>query len=135
MDRTPTILEKSLSGLSYLTAGMVGFLWLIVCAVRRTYPSTFGLYHILQSIFLSLCYVIVNYIFWWLVRFLSLIPFLNKIIRHFVLDIFNSPVLFGYSIMQCLIYGVIIYLAVFAFMGLYSYLPWFSEVIKSNLKG
>jgi hypothetical protein len=134
MEKNPTFLEKLLSGLTYPTMGMVGFLWLIVCAVRRSYPSRFGLYHILQSVFLSLCYVIINYIFWWLVNFLSYIPFLNKLLRHVVLDIFNSPILFGYSIMQCLIYGTIIYLAVFAFMGLYSYIPWFSDVIKSNLR-
>ena len=75
----------------------------------------------MQSVFLSLLYVIFNFIFWHIVGFLSYIPLLNRLIRQLVY-LFNMPFIVGYSIMQCLIYGTILYLAVFAFMGLYSYI-------------
>ena len=50
----PTLLEKVISALTYLSAGFVGFVWIIIMAVRRTYPSKFVMFHIMQSIFLSL---------------------------------------------------------------------------------
>ena len=44
------------------------------------------------------------------------------------------PFIFGFSIIQILIYTVIFYLAVTSFMGRYSYLPWISEIIKKNVR-
>ena len=133
MNYTPTLTEKIVSGLSYLTAGTFGFVWLIVSVLLRRYPDKFLMYHIAQSIFLSLCYVLVDKIFWFLINMLGYIPFINRIVRQ-IIYIFNHPLFFGYSFMQGIIYGVILYLAVFAFMGLYSYLPWVSDIIMSNIK-
>ena len=133
-DSLPSMLDRILAALTYLSAGAVGFFWLLfLWIVKRRFPSPFLLFHISQSIFLSLCYVIINYIFWHIINFLSIIPYLNRLIRQIVY-LFNMPVLVGYSIMQCLIYGTILYLAVFAFMGLYSYFPWVSDILKSNFR-
>lgn len=129
----PSIPDRILSGLTYMTAGTVGVVWLIVATLRGTMPSRFGLYHIMQSIFVSLCYVIINWLFWTIADILALVPFINRLTRQ-VIYIFNSPLVFGYSIMQCFIYGTLIYLTVFAFMGLYAYLPFFSDVIKSHFR-
>ena len=134
METRETPLNRVIAGLTYLTAGGVGFVWLIVSVIRKRYPNTFLWFHIAQSFFLTLLYVVVNAAFWWLVGILSYIPFLNRLIRHIVIDWFNSPFIFGYSIMQCLIYGTILYLAVFAFMGLYAYIPWVSDIIKQNIR-
>ena len=133
MDNTPKLADRIVSGLTYLSAGIVGVMWLIISAVRGKFPPRFTLYHIMQSVFLSLLYVIFNFIFWHIVGFLSYIPLLNRLIRQLVY-LFNMPFIIGYSIMQCLIYGTILYLAVFAFMGLYSYIPWVSDIIKSNFR-
>ncbi len=130
---TPTIPDRVIAGLSYLTSGFAGFAWLIICVVRGKFPERFLSYHIAQSIFLFLCYVVINAIFWFLVNMLSYIPVINRITRQLIY-IFNHPVVFGYSFMQCLIYGILLYLAVFAFMGLYSYLPWVSDIIMYNVK-
>ena len=128
-----SIFDCVISGLSYLTAGIVGVVYLIIIAIRYKTPSRFVMFHLFQSVFLSLCYVIFNWVFWFVVGIFDHIPFINRIVRQLIFW-FNMPVLFGYSICQCLIYGTIIYLAVFAFMGLYSYLPWVTDAIKSNFK-
>lgn len=129
----PKISERILAALTYLSGGMIGIIWLIVTSIRGNLPSRFGLYHIMQAIFISLCYVIINWIFWTIMDLLSYIPFLNRLLRQ-IIFLFNSPFLMGYSIMQCLIYGTLIYLVVFAAMGLYAYVPFFSDVIKSHFK-
>lgn len=129
----PSLSERILSALTYFTMGTVGVIWLIVTTLRGNLPSRFGLYHIMQSIFVSLCYAIVNWIFWAVMDLLAHVPFLNGIIRQ-IIFLFNSPFIFGYSIMQCFLYGVLIYLIVFAFMGLYAYLPFFSDVIKAHFR-
>lgn len=129
----PKLSERILAALTYLTTGLVGIVWLIVTTLRGRVPSKFGMFHIMQAIFVSLCYVIVNWIFWTLTDWLSYIPYLNRVIRQLIY-LFNAPFVFGYSIMQCFIYGTLIYLIVFSLMGLYAYLPFFSDVIKSNFR-
>lgn len=129
----PQIGERLVSGLTYLTMGLFGAVWLIIGAVIRSFPSKFVMFNIFQSVFLSLCYVIINWIFWEIVKLIGFIPFINRIVMQ-ILFLFNRPLVFGYSIVQCFLYGLIIYLAVFAFMGLYSYLPWVSDIIRANFK-
>ena len=129
----PSMIERIVSGLTYPTLGLAGVVWLIIGALTRSYPKKFTMYHIFQSVFLSILYIIVNWIFWQAVNLLSFVPILNRIIRQLVYW-FNMPLVLGYSVMQCFIYGVIIYLTVFAFMGLYSYIPWVSDIIKSNFR-
>ncbi len=129
----PSMIERIISGLTYPTLGLAGVVWLIIGALTRSYPKKFTMYHIFQSVFLSILYIIVNWIFWQAVNLLSFVPILNRILRQLVYW-FNMPLVLGYSVMQCFIYGVIIYLTVFAFMGLYSYIPWVSDIIKSNFR-
>ena len=133
MRQSPSLTDRLLAVLTYITAGMVGVVWLIVCAVRGAFPERFLMFHIMQSVFLSLCYFIVNFIFWHVVEFLSIIPFINGLTRQLIF-LFNSPFLAGYSIMQCLIYGTVVYLVVFSAVGLYAYIPWISKVIMSNFR-
>ena len=132
-NRAPGLFDRVMSGLTYLSAGMVGFVWLIVCAFRGRYPDEFLMYHIKQSIFFSLCYILMDAVFWFLVKILEYIPFINKLVRQIVF-IFNQPMVVGYSIMQCVIYGIVIYLAVFAMMGLYSYLPVLSDILNGYFR-
>lgn len=132
-DEKPYLIERIVSGLSYLTMGLVGVVWLIIGAVRGSYPRKFTMYHVFQSVFISLVFVILNWLIAEIVQIFSFIPLINRLVMQIVF-LFNMPVFFGYSIMQVFIYGLILYLAVFAFMGMYSYIPWVSDIIKSNFK-
>ena len=42
------------------------------------------------------------------------------------------PFLFGLSAIQGLTTALILYLAITSFMGLYSYIPWVSDIININ---
>ena len=56
----PLPLEKIISALSYLTAGVVGFIWLILGAILKLGLRPFLRYHIYQSIFLSFLFFIAS---------------------------------------------------------------------------
>ena len=55
------MIEKIVACLTYPTMGLVGFIWIIIGQVTRSVPTTFTAYHCYLSIFLSLGYVIFNY--------------------------------------------------------------------------
>jgi len=129
----PYMIERIVSGLTYPTTGLVGFVWLILGYITKSAPTKFTLYHCYLSIFLSLGYVLCNLLFWWVYELLTKIPYVNIAIVKLVYP-FNMPILYGYSIMQIFIYGILVYLCITAFAGKYSYLPWFSNIIKQIVK-
>ncbi len=128
----PYMIERIVSSLTYPTMGMVGFIWLILGLITHAKLRPFTQYHIFQSIFLSIAYVIVSILLGIVSNVLSVIPLINKLTAQIIFWL-NVPAIFGYSLIQACIYSVIIYLAVTAFLGKYSYLPWVSDIIKQNI--
>ena len=125
----PYPIERILSAGTYLTAGGVGFVWLIIAALARKHVTKFLMYHILQSIFLSILFVALSFVGEMLYVILYRIPLINAIPYFLSMPI---SVFFGLSIVQCFTTSIILYLAVTSGMGYYSYLPWVSDIIKGN---
>lgn len=122
-------IERIISAASYLTAGGAGFVWLLVAAVLKKHVTPFLMYHILQSIFLSIVYFLITVFAELIYVILYRIPVINAIPYYINMPI---PYLFGLSIIQGFTTLVIFYLAITSFMGLYSYIPWVSEIINVN---
>ncbi len=122
-------IERIISAASYLTAGGAGFIWLIIAALLKKHVTPFLLYHILQSIFLSIAYFLLATFAELIYVILYRIPLINAI-PFFV----NMPIpfLFNLSIIQTITTAIILYLAITAGMGMYSYIPWVSDIINVN---
>ncbi len=129
----PYMIEKIIAGCSYLTMGFVGFIWLIIGLIRGSHLTKFLQYHIFQSIFISIGYVLLCAICGLLINLLSMIPFVNIVAAQITL-FFNAPYIFGYSIIQTAIYILLFYLAITSFMGIYSRIPWVSGIIDHNVR-
>ena len=128
-----SIMERIISAASYLTAGMAGFIWLILAAFLKKSIKSFLMFHIMQSIFLSIAYFILIELYKLLFVILVKIPLINSLTLFFNSIIFNPlPLFWGMSLMQVFTSTVIIYLTVTSFMGMYSYIPWVSDIIKGN---
>lgn len=129
----PYPIERLLSAGTYLSVGFVGFVWLIIAALLRKQVRPFLMYHILQSIFLSFLFFIVSILAKLIYNIFAIIPFLNKLSTNIFL-ILNVPMVFNLSIIQCFTTTIILYLAITSAIGLYSYLPWISDIIKGNTR-
>lgn len=125
----PYPIERILSAGTYLTVGGVGFVWLIIAALMRKQVTSFLMYHIMQSIFLSIAFFLISIFIEFISVIISRIPLIN-IIPYLL----NTPIqiAFGLSIIQLITTAIILYLAITSFMGYYSYLPWVSNIIKGN---
>ena len=108
-------IERILSSLTYLTVGGVGFVWLIIATIFKKNVTPFLRYHIFQSIFISITYYLLSVFANLLYVILYKIPIINAI--PFFL---NAPI------------SVFFGLSITSFMGMYSYLPWVSDIIKGN---
>lgn len=129
ISKKPYPIERIISATTYLTAGGVGFVWLIIAAFLRKQVTSFLMYHILQSIFLSFAFFLLFILCNFLLIIIYKIPLINLIPV-----ILNTPLAFALnlSIIQLFTTTVILYLAITSGMGYYSYLPWVSDIIKGN---
>ena len=126
-------IERIISAASYLTAGMAGFLWMILAAILKKSIKPFLMFHILQSIFISIAYFLFIELYKLVFIVLVKIPLLNSIFLFFNGLVFNPlPILWGMSLMQVFTSIVILYLTITSFMGQYSYIPYVSDIIKNN---
>ena len=132
----PSMSERVIAVLSYVTSGIVGIIWLLLAALAKSNLKPFLKYHIMQSIFLMLLYYLVAHLLIFVLNILTYVPFFNAIIStlNFFLNI--SLLNFGpfhMSIINILIFLFIIYLSYGTLKGRYVYVPWVSNVIKGNI--
>ena len=127
----PYPIEKIISALTYMTAGGAGFIWLIIAAIFKKTVRPFLMYHILQSIFLSILFYLINVFLQLIGVIIYRIPVINAI-PYFI----NMPIqiFLGLSILQVFTTTIILYLAITSFLGYYSYIPWVSDIISGNYK-
>ena len=131
-NENPYMIEKIVSGLSYLTMGFVGFIWLLLGIFTRSRLRGFTQYHIFQSIFISIAYFLLCMVCGFVLNILSFIPFINRLVAQITFFL-NAPIFGNYSIIQAVLYTVIIYLAITAFTGKYSRIPYVSDIIDQNV--
>jgi len=126
----PTLTERLIAVATYASTGLVGFVWMIYAAFTKKIIRPFLMYHIMLSIFISLAYYIAFNLLILIGNILSWIPFIRAIAgKLFIL--LNISIVGHFSVLQLFTTSVLAYLMITAFCGKYSYLPWFSDVIKS----
>ena len=122
-------IERIISFSTYLTAGGVGCVWLIIAELLKKRVTKFLMYHIFQSIFISILFFLIYNLIGFVSIILYKIPVIN-VIPYLI----NLPIsfLFNLSIVQACTTFIILYLAITSGLGYYSYLPWVSNIIKAN---
>ena len=128
----PSPIERIIAALTYITFGFAGFIWFLIAIFTRKELKPYLKYHVFQSIFLSIGVFLFSQFFGLFLEILSAIPFL-KILAAQTNFYLNMPLVFGYSITQTFVYFVMFYLVITSVQGYYSYIPWVSDIIKTNI--
>lgn len=133
MRSSVNLYERLISALSYLSAGWVGIIAIIVYAVGKKKLPYYLRYNILQSIFIALLlYVIslvVNLVMW----VLGIIPFIKIIVAQIGL-FFNMPIILGYSLAQLFVFGLIMYTIFNCIIGKIPKIYWISDIVDYATK-
>lgn len=128
-----SMLEKIIGIGTYLTAGFLGFIWIILAVMTKNTLKPFLRYHIYQSIFLSILYFLFSTFVNLLLSILSYVPFV-KILVGRISFFLSVPLVAHLSIISLIILLIEIYLIIGVIKNKYSYIPWVSDVINYNLR-
>lgn len=132
--KTPvSIGDRIISVISYVTAGWVGLIYMVILYFMNKSASLFLRYNIFQSIFISFFYFLLCMIFGFISNILLQIPLINALVSWFIL-LFNRPVIFEYSAIQSFVMGLFIYMSVMALMGKFPRVYWVSRIIDKSVR-
>lgn len=132
--KTPvSIADRIISVISYVTAGWVGLIYMVILYFMNKPASLFLRYNIFQSIFISFFYFLLCMIFGFISNILLQIPLINALVSWFIL-LFNRPIIFEYSAIQSFVMGLFIYMTVMALMGKFPRVYWVSKIIDKSVR-
>jgi uncharacterized membrane protein len=122
--------ERIFAALTYLTSGLIGFIWLVVSHLQHRSLSGFAKYNIFQSLLLSILIYVAGILLNIVVSIASIIPFFGALVINIVYYFSQMPLLFNRSLIELAIFATYIYLAVFAFNGKCGRLPYISDMVR-----
>lgn len=122
--------DKIAGGLTCLTYGLVGFIWIIISHIRGKSLSSFARFHIFQSIFVFIGIYVISLILNIFIGFIQIMPFIGPVVVNIVYYITGYPLIFGLPATTFFVQTLAIYMAIFAFMGRYAELPGISDYVK-----
>ena len=125
--------DRIISVISYVTAGWVGLIYMVILYFMKKPASLFLRYNIFQSIFISFFYFLLCMIFGFISNILLQIPLINALVSWFIL-LFNRPIIFEYSAIQALVTGLFIYMSVVALLGKMPRVYWVSRIIDKSVR-
>ena len=130
-----SIWDKFVAVSTYYTFCMTGIIWLIASMlIFKKQVTPFCLYHIYQSIFISVLLYVITWIFNFTFPFARAIPFVGEIFRIIELYLFNFPIFYTFSLFNLILFMILSYLSLGAIFGKLSYFPFISDVIRANFR-
>ncbi len=124
-----SISDRIIAGLTYITSGWVGFIYAIILFFMKKKLSPFLRYNIMQAILIAFTYYVLCLVFGLIFGLLSHIPIVQILVSWIQL-LFNRPMILQYSLIQAIVLGLFIYMAIVSFCGKYPRVPFFSKIIE-----
>jgi len=125
-----SVKERLISGFSYLTFGLVGFIWLIFSHIRNERMSPFLRFNIFQSIFIAIILYLLGIVFNIILGIVQIVPIIGPITVNIAYYLKDYPMVLGYSPIDFAKLALVFYLAISAFTGRYGEVPWVSDTVR-----
>ncbi len=120
--------ERVIAFLTYVTAGWAGLIYCVIMYFKKRNPTHFIRYNVFQSIFVSLLLMVLSMSMNVILTFLSIIPFINYLVAQISFWL-NRELFFNYSIIQVVVLGLVLYMAIVSAIGKYPRIYWVSKII------
>ena len=137
----PSMPERILSALAYLTFGFVGIILLIISAITKTSLKQFVKFNIFQSVLIGFLFAFVQVtynVFAAIFNLIGYIPiigrFINSLFQFIVYYLMGFPLFMGFSLLSLVIILLVLYLTIITLLGKFPYIPLLSNIIKGFLK-
>lgn len=130
-----SLTDKIVSVLTYYTFGIFGLIWLVYAYLAKKSINSFCLFNIYQSIFISVILYIISLLWGIAIGFISVVPLIGKFMVSLDIFINQTPMYFSFTLSGFVLMVFLSYLAVLSFLGKKPFVPYVSNIIRSNFGG
>jgi len=130
-----SFLDRIVSILTYSTMGIFGLIWLIFTHLTKKRISQYVSFNIYQSIFISVIFAVIHYIYEIGSSLVKMIPFIGGLFDKLDIILNHTPILFAPSITGLLLLVFISYLILISLIGRKPFIPYISDIIQTNFGG
>ena len=132
-------IEKIISVLSYISMGLIGFIWLIIAYFLKMKTRPFLMYNITQSIIISLIFALFKLLINIILSIIALVPFLDFVVAllNLIISLKVISVSFmhlSFSIFEFLVFILLCYIIAGVCMGKIFYIPKLTKLMQKILK-
>lgn len=127
--------DRLISILAYFTFGIFSIIWIIFANLTKKTITPYLSFNLYQAIFVSIVLAVISLIYSIAINLLSVVPFIGKFASWIDIAINQTPLYFTFTITGLLTTLIIIYLSFFCLIGKKPYIPFVSDIIKSNFGG
>ncbi len=131
----PSLLDRIISVLSYLTFGIFSIIWIVFANVTKKSISRFLNFNLYQAIFISIILAVISLIYSIAINLLSIIPVINKIAHSFEIFFNQTPLYFGFTMSGFILSLFLFYLSILSLLGRKPYVPMASDIIVQSFGG
>ncbi len=131
----PSIIDRIVSVLSYLTFGIFSIVWIVFANVTKKTISRFLNFNLYQAIFISIILAVISLVYSIAINLLSVIPYLGSLARSFELFLNQTPMYFGFTLSGLILTIFVFYLSALCLLGKKPYVPIASDIIVQNFGG
>ena len=124
------ISDRLISSITYLTMGLLGFIWIIFAKLTGRTVRPFVRFNIFQSILIAVIVYLFNILTGIFLNIIMYVPFVKDVVGFLVFYLAQDQLIFGYSILHFGFMVFIAYCAWFGFMGKQVEVPWVSKNIR-----
>lgn len=130
-----SLTDKIVSVLTYYTFGIFGLIWLVYAYLAKKSINSFCIFNIYQSIFVSVVLYIISLLWGIAIGFISVVPLIGKFMVSLDIFINQTPMYFSFTLSGFVLMVFLSYLAVLSFLGKKPFIPYVSNMIRSNFGG
>ena len=130
-----SLTDKIVSVLTYYTFGIFGLIWLVYAYLAKKSINSFCIFNIYQSIFISVILYIISLLWGIAIGFISVVPLIGKFMVSLDIFINQTPMYFSFTLSGFVLMVFLSYLAVLSFLGKKPFVPYVSNIIRSNFGG
>lgn len=130
-----SLTDKIVSVLTYYTFGIFGLIWLVYAYLAKKSINSFCIFNIYQSIFVSVVLYIISLLWGIAIGFISVVPLIGKFMVSLDIFINQTPMYFSFTLSGFVLMVFLSYLAVLSFLGKKPFVPYVSNMIRSNFGG
>ena len=130
-----SLTDKIVSVLTYYTFGIFGLIWLVYAYLAKKSINSFCIFNIYQSIFISVILYIISLLWGIAIGFISVVPLIGKFMVSLDIFINQTPMYFSFTLSGFVLMVFLSYLAVLSFLGRKPFVPYVSNIIRSNFGG